>query len=460
MLAAKVVARLIALVTVIATLKWLMPAPYGTFTTLINYTAIVSVVLDLGFNVLYVREGARHPADIQRYLRNVMSLRLVMAVGGFVVLAIALAVAGLSSLLVPGFLLMVLTSYSTLLRNTLYAVQRLAYEAMAVVLESIVLLALVLIGIKIGAGVTYFVWAYAAQYAFSCAYFAIVLWWQKIAVVGWKLEPQLVREWFFQGLPFALTFVLTILYFKIDQPLVYAIRPHVEAGWYAAAYKPFEALLFIPMTLLSVVFPVLSVYFRERPQELTDAVSRFFKALLVIGWPIAVGLFVLAHPLTTMFLYPQSEPALRILALALAIGFVNNAFIGALSASDRQLSFTWAAGWSLIANLALNLILIPFFGYIGASWATVLTEVVLGVAGWILTRRHIGQVPVLQLTWRPILAGLVMGAVLFPLRNLDGVQVIIPIAVGAAVYAGAALLLRAVTSDEIAFARRALALAR
>jgi O-antigen/teichoic acid export membrane protein len=459
-LAAKVVARLIALITVIATLKWLMPAPYGTFTTLINYTAIVSVVLDLGFNVLYVREGARHPADIQRYLRNVMSLRLVMAVGGFVVLAIALAIAGLSSLLVPGFLLMVLTSYSTLLRNTLYAVQRLAYEAVAVVLESIVLLALVLIGIKIGAGVTYFVWAYAAQYAFSCVYFAIVLWLQKIAVVGWRLEPQLVREWFFQGLPFALTFVLTILYFKIDQPLVYAIRPHVEAGWYAAAYKPFEALLFIPMTLLSVVFPVLSVYFRERPQELTDAVSRFFKALLVIGWPIAVGLFVLAHPLTTMFLYPQSEPALRILALALAIGFVNNAFIGALSASDRQLSFTWAAGWSLIANLALNLILIPLFGYIGASWATVLTEVVLGVAGWILTRRHIGQVPVLQLTWRPILAGLVMGAVLFPLRNLDGVQVIIPIVVGAAVYAGAALLLRAVTSDEIAFARRALALAR
>lgn len=460
MLAAKVVARLIALVTVIATLKWLMPAPYGTFTTLINYTAIVSVVLDLGFNVLYVREGARHPADIQRYLRNVMSLRLVMAVGGFAVLAIALAIAGLSSLLVPGFLLMVLTSYSTLLRNTLYAVQRLAYEAVAVVLESLVLLALVLIGIKIGAGVTYFVWAYAAQYAFSCAYFAIVLWWQKIAVVGWKLEPQLVRDWFFQGLPFALTFVLTILYFKIDQPLVYAIRPHAEAGWYAAAYKPFEALLFIPMTLLSVVFPVLSVYFRERPQELTDAVSRFFKALLVIGWPIAVGLFVLAHPLTTMFLYPQSEPALRILALALAIGFVNNAFIGALSASDRQLSFTWAAGWSLIANLALNLILIPFFGYIGASWATVLTEVVLGVAGWILTRRHIGQVPVLQLTWRPILAGLVMGVVLIPLRNLDGFQVVIPVVAGAAVYAGAALLLRAITSDEIAFARRALALAR
>ena len=464
-LAAKVVARLIALVTVIATLRYLTPAPYGTFITLINYTAIVSVVLDLGFNVLYVREGARHPSDIQRYLRNVMSLRVLMAVLSFVVLAIALAIAdrGLGNLLVPGFVLMVLTSYSTLLRNTLYAVQRLTYEALAVVLESAVLLALVVIGIKSGAGVSYFVWAYAAQYGFSCAYFAFVLAWKKIAVVGWAFEPELLRAWFFQGLPFALTFVLTILYFKVDQPILYAIRGATEAGWYAAAYKPFEALLFIPMTLLSVVFPVLSVYFRERPQELADAVSRFFKALLVVGWPIAVGLFMLAHPLTTVFLgldYAKSEPALRILALALAIGFINNAFIGALSASDHQLSFTWAAGWSLVANVALNLILIPFFGYLGASWATVLTELVLGAAGWVLTTRHIGRIPVLQMSWRPILAGLVMGAALFPLRNLDGLQILIPILVGAAVYAGAALLLRAVTADEIAFARRALALAR
>ena len=460
MLAAKVVARLIALITVIATLKQLTPAPYGTFITLVNYTAIVSVVLDLGFNVLYVREGARHPADIQRYLRNVMSLRLLMAVGSFVILAIALAIAGLGSLLVPGFVLMVLTSYSTLLRNTLYAVQRLGYEAVAVVLESAVLLALVLIGIKIKGGVSYFAWAYAAQYAFSCAYFAIVLWWRKIAVVGWRFEPRLLREWFFQGLPFALTFVLTILYFKVDQPILYALRPHAEAGWYAAAYKPFEALLFIPMTLLSVVFPVLSVYHRERPQELADALSRFYKALLFVGWPIAVGLFMLAHPLTTMFLYPQSEPALRVLALALVIGFVNNAFIGALSASDHQLSFTWAAGWSLLANVSLNLVLIPFFGYIGASWATVLTEIVLGVVGWILTSRHIGRIPVLPLSWRTMIAGLVMCAVIFPLRNLGGVGLLIPIVVGAGVYVGAALLLRAITSDEIAFARRALALAR
>lgn len=459
-LAAKVVARLIALVAVLATLNQLGAPRYGTFVTLVNYTAIVSVGLDLGFNVLYVREGARHRDEIQRYLRNVMSFRLLMAVVSLLILAVALSIAHLADLLAPAFALMVLTSYATLLRNTLYAVQRLGYEAAAVILESLVLLALVVAGVMTHSGVTYFVWAYAAQYAFSCVYFIVVLAAKRIAVIGWRFEPQLLRSWFWQGLPFALTFVLTIMYFKIDQPLVYALRSHQEAGWYAAAYKPFEALLFIPMTLLSVAFPVLSVYHRERRHDLLDAVSRFFKALLLIGWPMTVGIFVIAHPLTRLLFsaeFAQSEPALRILALALAIGFVNNAFIGALSASDRQSSFTWAAGWSLIANVALNLALIPPLGYLGASWATVATEVVLFIAGLTLTARHIGWVPVIRLSWRTLLAGLVMGVVVFPMRDFGGVTIAIPIVVGVGVYAAAVLLLRAVTTDEVRWAQRALA---
>jgi O-antigen/teichoic acid export membrane protein len=462
-LAAKVVARLVALVTVLAMVRFLMPASYGSFATLVNYTSIVSVVLDLGFNVLFVREGARHPNEIQRYLRNVMSLRLLMSVVSLALLAIALAANGLGSLLLPAFLLMVLTSYSTLLRNGLYAVQKLGYEAIAVVLESLVLLALVLYGIKSKQGLSYFVWAYAAQYAFSCVYFVIVLAAKRIAVAGWRFEPPLLREWFWKGLPFALTFVLTILYFRIDQPLVYALRPHAEAGWYGAAYKPFEALLFIPMTFLSIVFPVLSIYHRERPGELLDALNRFFKALLLIGWPMSVGIFMLAHPLNHALFgssYDRSEAALRILALSLGFAFVNNAFIGALSASDHQASFTWAAGWSLVANLALNLALIPTFGYIGASWATVMTEIVLGIVGWTLTARHIGHVAVWQLSWRVVLAGLVMGAAIYPLRNSGGVAMAIPIVLGVAVYGGAVLLLRALTREEIAWARRAMALSR
>jgi len=210
-----------------------------------------------------------------------------------------------------------------------------------------------------------------------------------------------------------------------------------------------------------VVFPVLAVYHRERPTEMLDTLSRFYKALLLMGWPMSIGIFVLAVPLNhALHFREQSAPALQILALALGFAFVNNAFIGALNASDRQSSFTWAAAWSLVANVGLNLALIPRFGYLGASAATVMTEVVLGVVAWILTARHVGRVPVLALSWRIVVAGLVMGVAIYPLSGLEGVKVAIPIVAGVVIYAAAVLLLRALSGDEIAWARRALALAR
>src|SRR5260370_29459473 len=194
---------------------------------------------------------------------------------------------------------------------------------------------------------------------------------------GGRFGSSGVGGWLWKGRPFALPFVLTILYFRIDQPLVYALRPHVEAGWYGAAYKPFEALLFIPMTFLSIVFPVLSIYHRERPAELLDAVNRFFKALLLIGWPMSVGIFVLAHPLNHALFgaaYDGSEPALPILSLSLGFAFVNHSFIGALSLIDHQASSTLAAGVGFFTILSLNLALIPIFVYICAHYATAVTH--------------------------------------------------------------------------------------
>jgi ABC-type spermidine/putrescine transport system permease subunit II len=68
--------------------------------------------------------------------------------------------------------------------------------------------------------------------------------------------------------------------------------------------------------------------------------------------------------------------------------------------------------------------------------------------------------PVWRLSWRVVLAGLVMAASVFPLRDMGGVAMAIPIAVGVVVYGVAVLLLRGVTRDEIGWARRALAEAR
>jgi O-antigen/teichoic acid export membrane protein len=454
-MAARVASRLLALVTVLIVIRHLQPAGYGRFNDVVNLAALATVFLDAGFNTLFQREAARRPALLSHYLSRLATGRLAFALLALGVFSGLLALTGRLEYLLPAYALMVLTSYSNLLRGALYAVQRLGFEAIAIILESLVLLGLVLYGVVSDRGVAYFLWAYAAQYGFDCLYFLVVLHWRRIARIRWALDPVFIVNWLVQGLPFAATFVITTIYFKIDVPLLDLIRGDYETGLYGAAYKPFEALLFLPMSMLQVVFPVLAVAHRGAEGRLTWAVQRFYKALILLGWPISVGTFVLAGPLLPLYQYPASEPALRILALGIGFMFASNTFIGALNAIDRQLTFTWAALGSMVVNVGLNLILIPAFGYLGASWATVLTEVALFLFGWQLTARHLTRVPIFSLSWRVVLAGLAMGGALFPLRDVHGPLVVGTVALGAIVYGTALLLLGTFDAEEIAMARRA-----
>ncbi len=459
-LAARVVSRALALFTVLLTGRHLSADSFGRFGLLVTITSIVTVLIDLGFNTLFPREAARHPGEISRFLSNLVTLRLLMGFAALAVLALVLLPFGLDYLLLPGFLLMMLQSYAGLLRQTFYARQQVGYEAVGILIESLVLLVLTVYGVTRGGNEVFFVWAYAAMWAVACAYIVTVLHLRGFARLSLRFETAFFRRWLAASLPFAMTFVITTIYFKADQPTLKLFRPYSEVGLYVAAYKPFEALLFVPVTMMNVVYPVLAVLHREAPERLLPALERFYRLLLLVGWPVSVGTVVLAGGLTNLMWgshYAGSAAALAILGAGIVLMFVNNTFIAGLNSIDRQLSFTWASVVSMVANVALNLALIPPLGYLGASCATVVTEAVLLAAAWWLLRKHLAGLALHRLSWRIVLAGLVMGAVLLPFRGATGYAVLALVAGGAVVYGGAALLLRAVDAGEWDMLRRAVA---
>jgi len=283
-------------------------------------------------------------------------------------------VSGLESLLLPAFAVMVMSAYANVLRSTFYAIGKLTYEAYAILAESVVLLAGTLYGVQTHRGVDFFLWCYVFSYGFSCAYFVAVITAKKMVRWGWELDLRFVASWFRKSLPFALAFVITTLYFKIDVPLLLHFRGFTELGWYGFATRPIEALLFVPVTILNVAFPVLAVYHTESRERLLHATGRFYKTLFGLGWPITVGTVLLAPGINGLFdrsgKFGEAALALQILGLGIFLMFVTNAFIAALNAMDRQVLFTWAAVVSLVVNVALNLVLIPAYGYLGAAWAT------------------------------------------------------------------------------------------
>jgi O-antigen/teichoic acid export membrane protein len=357
----------------------------------------------------------------------------------------------LGGLIVPGAALLVLTSYATVLRNTFYARGRLEFEAVAILTEIAIQFSLIVVGARIGAPVGFFVWAYAASFGFTCAYCLVVIPIFRLGRISLRFDLKLFRSWLALALPFALGAFLTNLYFRADVPILSHFRPFQEVGWYQFAYKPFEALQFVPLAVQAAVYPLLGVYYKQGGPLLGIAYERFFKVLVLLGWPLTVGTFVLVHPVGRLFrLFPQSEPSLRILSLGIVFLFVNSAFTAMLYAIDRQDLFAWTTGIGVVVNVGLNLALIPLYGYLAASGTTVVTEAVIAVAGWFfVARRH--RLPWVRLSWRVALAGLVMGAVLFPLARRS---IVITAPLGALVYGVALWVLRAVEREEIDLLRQ------
>jgi O-antigen/teichoic acid export membrane protein len=476
-LAAQLASRLLALGSVIVILRSLGAGPFGEMQTAVTYGAIVSVLADLGLSTLYVREGARRPEQISRYLDNQLAVRIPLTAVALLALLGALWLVGLRYLIVAACGLLVTGALQLILRNTFYALQRARVVAIEIVPEALLLLGLVVLGAERHLGAAYFVWAYAFSYIGAAVYFAVALLWTRTWSPRWRFEPGLIGPWLLAALPLAVSYVFTTVYWQIDVPILQHFGPstaahcpgpttlaYCEVGWYQAAYKPFQALLVVPFALRAVAFPLLSVYHREAPERLVAAVRVLVKGLFALGLPIAVGVVLLADQYTAMLgLYPQSSPALRLLGVTIAFMFVDNATAATLLAIDRQRTYAWIVGIAMVINIALNAALIPVFegihpgsGYWVTSAATVVTEIGLVGIGWLAMWRLGVRIPVLRLLWRTLPPALVMGGFVLALRPQGDPATLGVTAAAAVVYLGGLWLIRAADHEERSLIRRAL----
>src|SRR5436305_1534053 len=234
------------------------------------------------------------------------------------------------------------------------------------------------------------------------------------------------------GVPLALGFTITTIYAQLDVVLLQVFKGFQMVGWYAAANRFVDAVAWIPQSAMGAVFPALSLVAATESRRLKFAYEKSFKMLAIIALPLAVGIAITADSLVQLAFghgFDQSIPALRILAPSIALLFVNNAFIYTLTAINRQLDFTRLSLATLVVNIALNLVLIPLYGYLGAAAASTLTEAALFGGGLWLLRGQLAPLRVVGSSGRAMASAAVMGAVLYPIRPWPLGQVVI---VGAA----------------------------
>jgi O-antigen/teichoic acid export membrane protein len=174
--------------------------------------------------------------------------------------------------------------------------------------------------------------------------------------------------------------------------------------------------------------------------------------LYVLGTPIAVILFVLSDRIVVLFFgeaYREAGEVLRILAPAVILLLPTSVYGYVFTALGRQRVYTGCVAAALAINLLLDLLLIPFYSYIGAAVGTLVGEAILFLSGLMMLRQFGAGVTTVMLMWRPAVAGLVLGFLCWVVKELDFAAVLFGIGGGLATYALLLLLLQTFSRQEI-----------
>lgn len=188
--------------------------------------------------------------------------------------------------------------------------------------------------------------------------------------------------------------VVTSIYLQLNTVLLGFLKNALAVGYFAAATKVMQMLLTMSAGLGSVMMPRASHLIAENKEdEFNRLIQKSYDFTLAIALPMTIGLIFCAPSLITALCGVKFEHSIlpsQIIAPIILMVAISNVFgIQVLFPKGKINIVTLCCGIGAVADLILNLCLIPFFSYIGTSIAYLGAEVATTVSMYFIGRRYI-----------------------------------------------------------------------
>lgn len=188
--------------------------------------------------------------------------------------------------------------------------------------------------------------------------------------------------------------VVTSIYLQLNTVLLGFLKNALAVGYFAAATKVMQMLLMMSSCLGSVMMPRASHLIAENKEaEFNRLIQKSYDFTLAIALPMTIGLIFCAPSLITALCGVKFEHSIlpsQIIAPIILMVAISNVFgIQVLFPKGKINIVTLCCGIGAVADLILNLCLIPFFSYIGTSIAYLGAEVATTVSMYFIGRKYI-----------------------------------------------------------------------
>lgn len=364
--------------------RYLGPEQFGLLSYAISMTAIFASAGHMGLAGLVVREVVKRPGEVHETLGTTLMLKGTgMTLGFLLIAAYALLFETVGS---TEFWLLLIVALAIPFQSfdvIEYWFQSQVEAKYAAIAKSagIVVSALLKLGFVIaGASLLPFAFAHAAQFIVG----ALVLVGlyrlrARVSLLQWKATFARARELLGQAWVIYLGSIFAVVYMKIDQVMLKWLVGPEEVGVYAVAAQLSEAWYFVPIAIVASFFPKLIQLHEADNAQFNRRLQQLFDFLFLLAIAIALLMNLIAEPLVDLVFGAQYHASASILVIHIWAGafiFMRALFSRWILIENALMFSLVTQGLGALANVGLNLLLIPAYGGEGAALATLISYAV------------------------------------------------------------------------------------
>lgn len=363
--------------------RYLGPVDFGLFSFAIAVISLVGVLATLGLPGVIIRDLVNDPPGSLVTLGSSLVLQVIGGILAFSLLLILIPIlrpddhSTLSVVAIIGLTLLfkgcdnfkywfesqVQSKYSVWAENA-------AFVAAAVIKVGLIL---------VSASLLAFAWITFLETLLTAISLFVMYEWAGGGMRAWRFSFTRAKSLMEDSWPLMFSGLAVMVYMRIDQIMLGQMLNDEAVGIYTAAVRISEVWYFIPMAIVGSVFPTLLEMKKTNETLYLEQFQKLYDILAMMAFVVAIPVTFLADQIVVALFGMEYLEAGTILSIHIwTTLFV---FLGVASgkwflAENRQSLAFQRVCFGMLGNIALNIVLIPKYGGVGAAVATLISQAV------------------------------------------------------------------------------------
>ena len=373
----QIIRMVIGLLVGVWVARYLGPEQFGQINYAVAFVALFGIIASMGLDGIVIRDIVRKPSCKNEILGTSFSIKLVSGIVVFCLIMGAVylvrpdepLIHWLVGIIAAGTIFQSLEVINLWFQSQVQSKYTVFAKNIALLTVSAIRIVLILMKAPLIA----FAWAGLTEIILGSMMLAVSYKFQGGYFKAWRVRMDMAKGLLRDSWPLIFSTAFVIINLQIDKIMVGEISGDKELGSYAAAARLSEIWYMIPLIIGASIAPALTEERYNDRQSYKAKLQKAYDILSILALSLALPITFLSKKIILLLYgldYINASLMLSIHIWSALFVFHVSLRTRSLIIENHQRIIAAYAFLTVVSNILLNYVLIPLYGGIGASWAS------------------------------------------------------------------------------------------